>query len=104
MFDHYLKHITKLVLSGLIVSSFILVAETSAHAWGKKGHQIVAAIAEKYLQAHSPTALARAKQLLGNQSLVDVATFADDVRTKRQYTKNWHFVDIALDDDSYRPE
>jgi hypothetical protein len=44
-----------------------------------------------------------AQKLLGGHSLVEVATFADDVRTKRQYTKNWHFVDIPLDEDSYVP-
>lgn len=72
-----------------------------ALAWGQKGHQIVAGIAERFLSAHSPQTLARAKQLLGGQSLVSVATFANDVRNERPYTKNWHFVDIPLKENGY---
>lgn len=70
-------------------------------AWGREGHQIVAGIAEKFLKANSPQTLVRAQKLLGGNSLMSVATFADDVRTKRQYTKNWHFVDIPLGENGY---
>lgn len=80
---------------------FVFACPTRANAWGKEGHQIVAAIAERYLETHSPAASARAKQLLGGQSLVDIALFADDVRELRPYTKNWHYVDIPLGQPSY---
>jgi hypothetical protein len=92
---------TKAVISITISTFLVVLSPICANAWGREGHQIVAGIAEKYLQSHSPQALARAKQLLGGQSLVDVAVFADDVRSKRQYTKNWHFVDVPLDEDLY---
>jgi hypothetical protein len=93
----------KAVSSIVLVACLIALSPVRAAAWGEEGHQIVAGIAENYLKTHSPQALARAKQLLGGQSLVDVALFADDVRNKRTYTKNWHFVDIPLDEDSYVP-
>jgi hypothetical protein len=72
-------------------------------AWGEEGHRIVAGIAENYLKSHSPKALAKAKELLGSKSLIDVATFPDEVRNNRPYTKNWHFVDIPLHEDNYDP-
>ena len=104
MFHCSLECISRITLSILLFGSFLLFSPSLAKGWGKEGHQIVAAIAERYLQAHSPNALTRAKSLLQGQSLIDVATFADDVRNKRPYTKNWHFVDIAIDEDSYRAE
>jgi hypothetical protein len=102
MFLTHQRRAAASALASLTVSIILVLAcSTRANAWGKEGHEIVATIAERYLEAHSPAALARAKQLLGVQSLADVAVFADDVREQRQYTKNWHYVDIPLGQGSY---
>lgn len=64
-------------------------------SWGFKGHQAVATIAENHL---TPQAKAAVKDLLGNQSLSDVATWADEVRNEPAFksTAGWHFVDLPL--------
>lgn len=64
-------------------------------AWGFKGHQAVATIAENHL---TPQAKAAVKDLLGSQSLSDVATWADEVRNEPAFksTAGWHFVDLPL--------
>ncbi len=102
MFMEYGDHSMRRWIGTLVLmSGCMLLLPERATAWGQEGHQIVAGLAETYLQAHSPQALAKAKSLLGGKSLVDVATFADDVRAQRPYTKNWHFVDIPLEEASY---
>ena len=98
---HLQRKIGSTLISLAISAILIVVCPAWANAWGRDGHRIVALIAERYLKAHSPAALAKAKQLLGGQSLVDIAVFADDVRNKRTYTKNWHYVDIPLDEEGY---
>ncbi|HUL17119.1 MAG TPA: S1/P1 nuclease [Terriglobales bacterium] len=78
----------------------------SAQAWGCKGHQTVAYLAEKHL---SPEALKMASDLLkanptdpslrrwcGNaiyDLLADASTWADDVRGQRK-NGAWHYIDI----------
>ncbi|MDB5129794.1 S1/P1 nuclease [Mucilaginibacter sp.] len=64
-------------------------------SWGFKGHQAVATIAENHL---TPQAKAAVKDLLGSQSLSDVATWADEVRNEPAFksTAGWHFVDLPL--------
>ena len=50
----------------------------SGHAWGVVGHETVAAIAETYL---TPEARAYvAKNLLENETIISVATWADSYR------------------------
>ncbi|HEX3927558.1 MAG TPA: S1/P1 nuclease [Gemmatimonadales bacterium] len=66
--------------------------------WGPEGHQIVARVAEARL---TPAARAEATRLLGGQSIADVASWADNVRSQRPETGAWHYVDIELGDTSY---
>lgn len=79
----------KTYLSILIVVTLFLIS------WGFKGHQAVATIAENHL---TPQAKAAVKDLLGTQSLADVATWADEVRNEPAFksTAGWHFVDLPL--------
>ncbi len=75
----------------------LLVCFSSQHAlaWGQEGHAIVGEIAQRYL---SPWARAKITEILGpGVSLSSISTWADDVRTTRPDTYNWHFVDIPLD-------
>jgi hypothetical protein len=78
-----------------------------AQAWGCKGHQTVALLAEKHL---TPAAKQMFVALLQNNPIdpklarfcgaeaaddfADAATWADDVRALRPETAPWHFLDI----------
>jgi len=78
-----------------------------ARAWGCKGHQVVALLAEKHL---NPRALAMAKKILsegpidpslsryckegGTDPLADASTWPDDIRGIRPEASPWHYIDI----------
>ena len=69
-------------------------------AWGWKVHVVIAKIAAKRL---SPGARHAVTGLLRGQTLADIANWADDVRSTRPETGQWHFVDIPLPAASYDP-
>jgi hypothetical protein len=75
-----------------------LALPSRALAWGPDGHRIIAMIASKRL---TPDASAWVNELLGNASLVDIATWADEIREDRPETTPWHFVNIPLDGDKF---
>jgi hypothetical protein len=78
-----------------------------ARAWGCKGHQVVALLAEKHLTPH---ALAMAKKTLAegpidpnlsryckegcSDPLADASTWPDDIRSIRPEASPWHYIDI----------
>lgn len=77
-------------------------------AWGPEGHQVVADIARAHL---SEPARQHVRELLGNDDLASISTWADDVRGQRPETFGWHFVDIPMNSsgfvesrDCYRPD
>jgi S1/P1 Nuclease len=63
--------------------------------WGAVGHRTVGSIAQKHL---TPKALAGVRDLLGGQSLSDVANWADSVRSLPAYkqTGPWHYINLPL--------
>lgn len=61
----------------------------SVQAWGPSGHRIVGQIAEQHL---TERAVAAVKEILGDQSLADVATWADEIREDRPETGPWHYL------------
>ncbi|MFZ4712688.1 MAG: S1/P1 nuclease [Bacteriovoracaceae bacterium] len=67
---------------------------TELYAWGAIGHRIVGKIAEDNL---SPKAKESIAALLPGQSLADVSTWADMIRSDPAWAKAkpWHFLDIA---------
>jgi S1/P1 Nuclease len=70
-------------------------------AWGQEGHSIIGEIAQRHL---SSNARSRIAEILGHGvSLASISSWADDIRTTRPETCNWHFVDIPLDVASYDP-
>jgi hypothetical protein len=80
---------------------FSLLFNGAAWAWGEEGHSIVAEIAQRRL---NDKAAAKVAVILGKGvSLASVSTWADDVRSARPETYNWHFVDIPLADKHYDP-
>jgi len=91
----------------LLIALAALAAASSARAWGCKGHQIVALVAEAHLNPrarsmifrildHGPISpsLPRFCRADGLDAFVDSSTWADDVRSILPETGAWHFVDI----------
>ena len=99
-----IRLIRRTILSILIAA---LALGLSAYGWGCKGHQVVALIAEHHL---NPRARAAVTQILsaspidpdlrrycgdsGLDAFVDSSTWADDERSVRSDTADWHFIDI----------
>jgi hypothetical protein len=78
-----------------------IVAPTTALAWGREGHAVVAQIARGYL---TPKAVAAVDALLAADTdaltppdLGARASWADAWRRDHRQTTEWHFVDIELD-------
>ena len=99
----------RLARLGFLNAACLLVcvlATPATRAWGCKGHQTVALIAEKHL---IPEARQLVEKLLGenpvdpklkrwcgnatNDLLVDASTWPDDVRNER-HNSTWHYIDI----------
>lgn len=78
-----------IALFGLVCLSCVLMS------WGFFGHKTVATIADRHLTAEAKKAIT---DLLGNQTIVDVSSWADEVRNQPEYksTANWHFVNAPL--------
>jgi hypothetical protein len=90
-----------------------LACAPGAQAWGCKGHQTVAYLAEKHL---TPEARQMVDALLSNSpidpqlkrfcgnvgldAMADSATWADDYRSLHAETGPWHFIDIPLGETS----
>jgi hypothetical protein len=81
-----------------IIVLLTLVFPTAAFAWGPDGHRIVALIATSRL---TPEAAAQVKELLGNATLADIASWADEIRNDRPQTAAWHYVDIPTSQPSF---
>jgi hypothetical protein len=62
-------------------------------AWGKKGHELVAEIAFKFLDDSTKKIV---KNFLGNLSIEEAANWMDDERsnTYYNYMRTWHYLDI----------
>jgi nuclease S1 len=88
----------KLILAAVLTGTLA----APALAWGPEGHSIVAEIAQGRLSPQAEKAIAR---LLGKgHSLGAIASWADDERSKRPETSNWHFVDMPLASTTYDPQ
>jgi S1/P1 Nuclease len=85
-----------------------VVPLAEAHGWGQEGHSIVAEIAQRRLDAGTRD---KVKALLNTElpglkdaqiSFASIASWADDYRAdKHDETRNWHFVNIPNDRDTY---
>ncbi len=78
----------------LCVLCFLSTSEALAFDWGQTGHRTTAAIAQQYLSNRAKRNIAR---LLGNETLVTVSTYGDEIKsisTMRKYNP-WHYVNIS---------
>jgi hypothetical protein len=76
-----------------IVLALMAAFSLSLISWGVTGHRAVAQIAENHL---TPNARLAVKKLLGNESLADVSTYADELRARPEYkyTTPWHYINL----------
>ena len=95
-------------LLGLLFIGLISTAlAPPAHAWGCKGHQAVALIAEVHMTPHAREAatqilaavpidptLPRYCMPAAPDAFSDASTWPDDIRRLRPDTPPWHFIDI----------
>ena len=87
-----MKPFTRIAASALVLFALLLaVPSTRVKAWGPSGHRIVAMVATKHL---SEPARRKVEAILGEETLADVANWADDVREERPNTAQWHFVNL----------
>jgi hypothetical protein len=82
-----------------VVGLAVLFA-TPAAAWGPLAHRVIAKVAARHL---SPAARHEVAQLLGGASLADVSYWADEIREQHPETARWHYVDIPVRTNDYRP-
>lgn len=72
----------------------LLLIAGPALPWGEKGHRVVAMIASERL---SPEARRGVRDLLGSESLVEVSTWADEIRRYRPETGPWHYINVPME-------
>lgn len=82
-----------------VASLLFILPAGKAFSWGQEGHSIVGEIAQRHLDA---TAAEKIRKLFGEDvSLASLSNWADDIKTPRPATYNWHFVDIPLAEQHY---
>jgi hypothetical protein len=79
----------KRIFTTFIATCFTLLLVS----WGVTGHRTIGKIAEKHLSLEAGAAV---RDLLGNESLADVSTYADQVRSQEsyKYTAPWHYINM----------
>jgi hypothetical protein len=82
----------------LVTAVGVAIIGPPLQAWGPQGHRLVALVAATLLNA---AATGQVQALLGDESLADVASWADDFRTDNNQTASWHFVNIPPTAPSY---
>jgi len=80
-----MRRLTLLTIFGYVLPSL---------AWGPEGHRLVAGLAQEML---TPAAEIQVRDTLRpGETLVSMASWADDVRRTRKETEPWHFIDIEI--------
>ncbi len=91
----------------LMLVGLALLAVPSAHAFGELGHQVIAALAEDMLTRNAKmqirSILPPAESGDSSVHLVQVADWADEIRSLRPETRPWHFVTLQLGEKGYAP-
>ncbi|HEU0138097.1 MAG TPA: S1/P1 nuclease [Bryobacteraceae bacterium] len=72
----------------------LLLIAGPAQPWGEKGHRVVAMIAGERLSAEARRGV---RDLLGSESLVEVSTWADEIRRYRPETGPWHYINVPME-------
>jgi len=86
-------------LFALLCLTAAALAPTSASAWGREGHEIVAELAERKLTAEAKVELRRLLALELELTLATASTWADAHRSAT--TAPWHYVNFPRDSCRY---
>jgi hypothetical protein len=78
--------------------AIVALASVNAHAWGVQGHRLVALIAANRL---APTARENVRWLLGDETLADVSSWADQYLEGNTQTALWHYLNIPPEATGY---
>ena len=80
-------------IAALLFIIILVSASERSMAWGKKGHELVAEIAFKFLNDSTKKIV---KGYLGNLSIEEAANWMDDERgnTYYNYMRTWHYLDM----------
>jgi hypothetical protein len=91
---NYSRLIAVAVVLGMLIPSTLL-------GWGPEGHQVVASLAQTRLTDDAKKGI---RSLVGDASLASIANWADQIRSGRDETYNWHFVDIPKNASGFSDE
>jgi hypothetical protein len=70
---------------------FVSLMSSCCFGWGPEAHRVIAEVARGHLSTNAKSAVV---QLLGDDDLATISTWADEIRRERRETSGWHFVDI----------
>ena len=91
----------------IIVLLLAALLPSAAHAWGPKGHRLVAGLASGELTPQARAEVARLLRGDTEPTLPGVANWADELRERDpdlgKRSARWHYVNLAEDDCRYRP-
>ena len=78
-----------------LIAPLIVIVALCCISWGYNGHRTIGLITENYLSASAKVAV---KELLGDTSIAEACTWADDARKETAFaaTANWHFLNLPL--------
>jgi S1/P1 Nuclease len=62
----------------ILLAIILALTATNAHAWGQNGHRVTGAIAEPLLSRKAKAAITA---IIGNESLAEASTWADEMRS-----------------------
>ena len=80
-----------------LICAIMLFSSISAFGWGPKGHDVVAAIAERHLTKKTKKAL---NELLDGKSIVYYSSWMDNIQNSPYWndgynkTKTWHYANV----------
>ena len=86
---------TAIVLTAIIFLALVL-NPLHVYSLGQTGHRVTGAIAERHLKPHTKKAI---KAILGNESLAEASTYADDMRANpsefwQKIASPYHYVTV----------
>lgn len=88
-----MKKTITVIFAGAI---FLSAGLSTSLGWGQNGHRITAEIGERNL---NPQAKAAIRAIIGQETLAEIATWPDDIRSDPSwnFVQPWHY--ISIDDD-----
>jgi hypothetical protein len=80
-------------LRAIFWTSALVCLHSSLLAWGPTGHRVVGRVADRHLSKRAAEAI---KGLLGQDTLAETGTWADDIRAdpKWNHAAPWHYVTV----------